>query len=58
MNYNFVPSNIKSVNFYYVLIPPSASADASAVKSEVWENLKAKNIDFYHSIRHVNVYIK
>ena len=41
-----------------LLIPPSASADASAVKSEAWENLKAKNIDFYHSIRHVNVYIK
>ena len=28
------------------------AADASAA----WKNIKAKKIDFYHSIRHVNVY--
>ena len=40
------------------IIPPSASADVSEVKSEAWENLKAKNIEFYHAIRHVIQYIK
>ena len=43
---------------FLILIHPSASADVSAVKSEAWENLKAKNNDFYHSIRHLNQYIK
>ena len=50
-----------SIFFFYsflISIPPSASADVSAVKSEAWENLKAKNIDFYHSIRLVNEYGK
>ena len=38
--------------------PPSASADVSAVKSEAWENLKAKNFAFDHSTRHVNQHEK
>ena len=33
----------------------AASADASPAASAAWKNLKAKKIDFYHSIRHVNV---
>ena len=34
----------------------AASADASSEASAAWKNIKAKKIDFYHSIRHVNVY--
>ena len=34
----------------------AASADASSEASAAWKNIKAKKIDFYHSIRHVDVY--
>ena len=46
------------ISSFLILIHPSVSADVSEVKSEAWENLKGKNIDFYHSIRHVIQYIK
>ena len=41
---------------YLILMSAAASADASSEASAAWKNIKAKKIDFYHSIRHVNVY--